>query len=40
MLLNYLRGKTKLSEISSSLVEAITFYDMPPYGSLASIPGN
>jgi len=40
MLLNYLRGKIKLSEISSSLMEAIVFYDMPPYSSLVSMPGN
>jgi len=37
LLLNYLRGTLRLSEISLTLIEAIVFYDMPPFGAFAEI---
>ncbi|CAG2121434.1 unnamed protein product [Medioppia subpectinata] len=37
LLLNYLRGTLRLTQITPTLIEAIVFYDMPPFGSFASI---
>ena len=35
----YLKGTLNIKEINTSLIEAIVFYDMPPFGSMASISG-
>ncbi|XP_054169065.1 anaphase-promoting complex subunit 1-like [Oppia nitens] len=38
LLYKYLRGTLRLPEFTTTLMETIVFYDMPPFASLASLP--